>query len=82
MDDLHELMKDFQCTKAFVTQKAVEIVDRAMSVVGGSAYLARNPLSRLIRDVRAGSFMQPFSPNEASEYIGRVALGLEPTVWD
>jgi alkylation response protein AidB-like acyl-CoA dehydrogenase len=82
MDDLHELMKDFQCTKAFVTQKAVEIVDRAMSVVGGSAYLTRNPLSRLIRDVRAGSFMQPFSPNEASEYIGRVALGLEPTVWD
>jgi alkylation response protein AidB-like acyl-CoA dehydrogenase len=82
MGELHELMKDFQCTKSFVTQKAGEIADRAMSVVGGGAYLARNTLSRLSRDVRAGSFMQPFSPNEAPEYIGKVALGLDPTVWD
>jgi alkylation response protein AidB-like acyl-CoA dehydrogenase len=82
MDELHELMKDFQCTKTFVTRKVADIVDRCLSVVGGGAYLARHPLSRLARDVRAGSFMQPFSPNEAFEYIGRVTVGMDPKVWD
>ena len=81
LPDLHELMKDFQCAKAFVTARAVSIVDRAMTAVGGGAYLARSPLSRLARDVRAGSFMQPFSPNEGLDYIGRVALGQDAAVW-
>ncbi len=80
MAEMHDFNRDFQCTKWFVNRKAIEVVDRALQLSGGSGYLSRSVLSRLYRDVRAGPFMQPFSPNEAFQYIGKVALGLDPRI--
>jgi alkylation response protein AidB-like acyl-CoA dehydrogenase len=80
LDELHGLMKELQCAKTFVTLRAVAIVDRAMTLSGGAGYLSSSRLAQLYRDVRAGPLMQPFSPNEVFEYIGKVTLGLEPTL--
>jgi len=73
-----ELLKEQQCMKYVLQRKAIDIVDRAMSATGGSAYMSKSPFSRLYRDVRAGPFMQPYAPYEALEYIGKVTLGLDP----
>lgn len=74
----HELMKDYQSAKWVVNRNAIDIVGQAMDVCGGGGYLARNPLSRLYRDVKAGPFMQPYSPIDAREYVGKVLLGEYP----
>jgi alkylation response protein AidB-like acyl-CoA dehydrogenase len=74
----HELLKDHQSMKWVVNRNAIEIVNRAMDIVGGGGFMDKHPLSRLYRDVRAGPFMQPYSPTEARDYIGKVALGIYP----
>ena len=76
-EELKDVAKDIQCAKWAITRKAIDIVDMAMTVSGGSGYLTSSVLSRLYRDVRAGPFMQPFSPNEAFDFIGRVTLRLD-----
>jgi alkylation response protein AidB-like acyl-CoA dehydrogenase len=78
VDDGTAMMKEVQCMKYVVNRKAIDVVDRAMIVCGGGAYMSKHPLSRLYRDARAGPFMQPFAPYEALEYIGKVALGFDP----
>jgi len=72
--DLHRLHAAFQCSKQAVNRLAINVVDRSMSVVGGASYQRRHPLARLYRDVRAGPFMQPYSPVEAHQYIAESVL--------
>lgn len=74
----HACMRDYQCAKWVVNQGAIHVVSRAMDVAGGGAFMSSHELSRLYRDVRAGPFMQPFSPTEAREYVGQIALGEYP----
>ncbi len=68
-------MKNYQSAKWVVNRNAIDIVSRAMDLSGGGGFMARNPLSRLYRDVRAGRFMQPLSPIDAHDYVGSVLLG-------
>ena len=72
-----QLIKNAACAKKFVMETAVTIVDRAMTLYGGGGYLANSTLARLYRDVRAGPFMQPWATNQAIEFIGKVALGVD-----
>jgi alkylation response protein AidB-like acyl-CoA dehydrogenase len=61
-----------------VNKNAIEIVSQSMDLFGGGGFAASNPLSRIYRDVRAGPFMQPYSPIDAREYVGRVLLEQYP----
>jgi alkylation response protein AidB-like acyl-CoA dehydrogenase len=78
LETAHACMRDYQCAKWTVNQNAIEIVSHAMDVCGGGAFMGGHELARLYRDVRAGPFMQPFSPTEAREYIGQIAVGMPP----
>ncbi len=78
--EAHAVFKEFQAMKWVVNHGAIRVVDHAMTACGGNAYTSGNALSRLYRDVRAGPFMQPFAPYEALEYVGKIALGLEPAL--
>jgi alkylation response protein AidB-like acyl-CoA dehydrogenase len=80
VEETDALMKELQCMKYVVNRKVIDIVDKAMTVCGGASYMSNHLLSRLYRDARAGPFMQPFSPYEALEYIGKLTLGLEPNL--
>jgi len=78
MEEGHDFLKDHQSMKWVVNRNAIDIVSKAMDIAGGGGFMDKNPLSRLYRDVRAGPFMQPYSPTEAREYIGKVTLGVYP----
>lgn len=73
-----DLFVEFQAAKFMINRNAVAIVDAAMTMTGGAGYMASSLLARLYRDVRAGPFMQSYSPNEVVEFIGPTSLGLAP----
>jgi alkylation response protein AidB-like acyl-CoA dehydrogenase len=75
---VRDVFAEGQAAKAFINQAAVRLVDRALTMSGGSGYLSSNRLSRLYRDVRAGGFMHPFGLNLAFEFIARTELDMEP----
>jgi alkylation response protein AidB-like acyl-CoA dehydrogenase len=74
------LFAEVQAAKTFVGEAAGQIVARALTLSGGASYMRSHPLSRAYRDVRAGAFMQPLSWIRAYDYLGRTALGLEPSL--
>jgi alkylation response protein AidB-like acyl-CoA dehydrogenase len=74
---MRRLIADIEATKIFVERGCAQVVDRCLTVSGGGGYLARSPLARHYRDVRALPFMFP-QATETLQYIGMIALGREP----
>ena len=78
--ELTLLFAEAQSAKAFVSEGAVRIVDRALALSGGAGYLNGSPLARAYRDVRATAFMHPLGANRAYDYLGQVAAGHQPSL--
>jgi alkylation response protein AidB-like acyl-CoA dehydrogenase len=78
--ELTKLFAEAQSAKAFASEAAPRIVDRALALSGGAGYLNRNPLSRAYRDVRAIAFMHPLGANRAYTFLARHAVGLAPAI--
>ena len=76
LDEARLVFAEVQRAKSFVNAAAPRIVDRSMTMVGGSAYASAHPLARHYRDARAGAFMHPLAANVAHEFIGAEALGI------
>jgi alkylation response protein AidB-like acyl-CoA dehydrogenase len=66
---------DTAIAKYVCVTSAPEVVDHAMSVIGGQSYFRKLPLERMLRDVRAGPF-HPFSADDTLEMLGKFAFGL------
>ncbi len=73
----HQAFAEMQMVKHLVTRTAITVVDRCLTLSGGSGYQAANPLGRLWRDARAGPFMQPMSEVDGPIHAGRVTLGAD-----
>jgi alkylation response protein AidB-like acyl-CoA dehydrogenase len=74
------MFAEVQAAKTFGHETATRIVDRALTLSGGSGYTRSHVLARAYRDVRAGSFMQPLSAVRAYDYLAQVSLGREPSI--
>ena len=66
---------DATAMQYFVTETAVDVVDKAMEMVGGAALSKGLPLERYYRDVRSGP-MLPFGGYDALELIGKHTFGI------
>lgn len=62
--------------KTIAVKGAIQTVEKAIAVAGGSAYF-RNLGLRCFRDVQAARF-HPFQERKQYVFSGRVALGLDP----
>ena len=63
--------------KTLAANAAIATVNKAVELVGGSAYFRRGGLERLLRDVQAAPY-HPLPEKRQLDFTGRVALGLPP----
>ena len=70
-----QLIIDAVAAQYFGVHTAVDVVNKAVDMVGGAALAKRLPLERYYRDVRAGP-MHPLGGFDALEVIGKHAFGI------
>lgn len=68
---------DILACKQFVTETAVNVVDKAMRISGGAAISRSGPLEQMYRDVRAG-VIHPLAGFDALGILGKLAFGIAP----
>jgi isovaleryl-CoA dehydrogenase len=61
--------------KAAATRAAVDLTNRAMTLVGGIGYRENSQLTRMLRDARAGHVMGP-TTHMLETWLGRALLGM------
>ena len=70
-----QTIMDTAIAKYVCVTGAPEVVDHAMSIVGGQSYFKKLPLERMQRDVRAGPF-HPFSADDTLELLGKFGFNI------
>ncbi|GIF07050.1 acyl-CoA dehydrogenase family protein [Actinoplanes siamensis] len=70
------MMVPFQYAKLMVNRHAPALVDDCLTLVGGATYSAGHPLARMLRDIRANNFMQPYNYIDGVEFLSAHALDL------
>jgi alkylation response protein AidB-like acyl-CoA dehydrogenase len=63
--------------KTIAARAAIQTVEKAMELVGGSAFYRSVGLERLFRDVQGGLY-HPYHEKRQHRFTGRLALGLDP----
>ena len=63
--------------KTIAARAAIQTVEKAMEIVGGSAFYRSVGLERLLRDVQGGLY-HPYHEKRQHLFTGRLALGLDP----
>jgi len=76
VDHGHSWPAKLVSAKHTAVEAAKEIVDRAMSISGGSGMFKGNELERLYRDVRCGGF-HPANTLLAPEIVAKITLGID-----
>ena len=70
-----EITNRVMIARTLVGRAVVEVVEKAMEAVGGSAFYRAAGLERLFRDIQGARFHRPQQRTQL-ELSGRLALGL------
>lgn len=68
-----------QSSLAFVTERAVQVIDRVFEGAGSSAIADASPMQRFWRDAHAVRMHQGSDYDQHMQHFGRTLLGLPPT---